>query len=489
MRTFLGGPRTPHSKPQSSRWELHVPGLALLTLLVVAMLALPSPSAAQSSLPEGVTMETYGDQAFLLKDGKPWLPPLRESAGPRGTLAPNQIEIAMVADAAFVERYGDESEARICGLVASTRELLRRSAVFDFELHHTETILNAGSDPYAVTPEPDGEVDPSSLLQSFRVWANANVGANDVAALVSGYDLSDSTVGFAFTGAACTVNSALITQHFGDMAFDASTLAHELGHNLGMCHDPPASRNPAFCSDLSGVVNPEESCPGHIMAASLNPSAPDWEYSECSVADHQRWLSTTPSSACLTNAPSATVDCSAFVCPELPQTGCAQAQSTLLKISRGKTAKANQIKWNWKKGEELLLGDLGDPSDTTDYMLCMYDGSGGVPLGVSRLRVPANDLWASKADKGWQYKEKAGVADGVRKASLRPGDAGKSKISVLAKGVGTPLPFAVDTTRYFELLPALQVQLINSDGECWEAAYTIADAKKNEANKFLAKTK
>ncbi len=460
---------------------------ALLGLLSTPMGA--ASALAEGSFPDGVTIETYGDQAILMKDGQPGLPPVEGGPVPRGTADPNQIEMAIVADAAFVARYGDEAEARICGLVAATRQLFQRSSTVDFELHHTATILNAGADPYGVTPATDGSVDPTELLSAFRNWAGAGVSApNDVVALASGYDFTGSVVGFAFTGAACTSASALIVQDFGVTSFDASTLAHELGHNLGMCHDPPASRNGPSCSALSSIPDPEATCGGFVMAASSSLDSPASEFSECSAADHENWLAGA-SSACLTDTPGTTVDCTGLACPELPLSDCARAASTSLKVARGKTTKANQIKWNWKKGDDVALAGLGDPSDTTDYMLCMYDGSGGAPLGVSRLRVPARPAWASKGEKGWQYKDKEGAFDGVSKISLRPGPAGRSGISLLAKGAGTPLPPALNADSWFELLPELTVQLQSSEGDCWEATYTAADAKKNEATKFLAKTK
>ncbi len=463
--------------------------LALVLAGAFAALA-AAPAHADPVIPDDVEVVIYDDHVVLMKDGRLWVPPSDDQGAGRGTPGTGTtIELALVGDAAFVERYGSESEAHLCELAADAGKLFAESLNATFDVVATAAILNT-TDPYTVDPDLAGETDPLDLLSAFTSWAGANITEpHDSAVLVSGRDFGGSVTGFAFTSTMCTGNSTAIVQDFGLLAFDAATIAHEMGHNLGMCHDPPAVRSPAFCADLGGIGSPEETCAGFLMAASTSLTSVADEFSVCSVADHDNWRGAF-SSACL-DAPTspAPVDCSAHLCPADPLTGCAQAAKTSIKVARGKKAKQNQVKWNWKKGAELVLADLGNPSATTGYSLCLYDGVGGLPLEVSRTRAAAGSKWTSKGDKGWNYKDRDATPAGVAKIGLKTGEAGKSKISFQAKGVNLSLPSLATATQYFELLPSLRAQLINSDGKCWEATYVAADTKKNDAAQFKAATK
>lgn len=68
---------------------------------------------------------------------------------------------------------------------------------------------------------------------------------------------------------------------------------------------------------------------------------------------------------------------------------------------------------------------------------------------------------------------------------LSAGVSGKSKVKLKAKGENLSLPTPSSPTTAFDLEPNLQVQLFNSDGECWSSEFVAA--KKNEAEKFKTK--
>ena len=120
---------------------------------------------------------------------------------------------------------------------------------------------------------------------------------------------------------------------------------------------------------------------------------------------------------------------------------------------------------------------LADPTDTTDYTLCLYDADGA----VLQLSVPAGGTcntrpcWTS-TPSGYKYKNKELTPDGISKLQLKSGGAGYGKI--VSKAVGPLAPTALPLA-----LPA-RLQLRNSDGTCFEARFDGAVA--NEAERFRA---
>lgn len=141
----------------------------------------------------------------------------------------------------------------------------------------------------AITTNVRNETLVENYLPDFRNWLSTNTNRYrnlaDQGTLISGNKFRDNVVGFAYTGAICTSNSASINQadHYTNDAFDIATISHELGHNLGMCHDPPADRSSNICSSLA--QNIVSSCTGRIMSASSSLSNPPTRFSLCSNSD------------------------------------------------------------------------------------------------------------------------------------------------------------------------------------------------------------
>ena len=76
------------------------------------------------------------------------------------------------------------------------------------------------------------------------------------------------------------------------------------------------------------------------------------------------------------------------------------------------------------------------------------------------------------------YKDKEKTPNGIIKISMKPGDTGKAKAAVGAKGdtlIDPPLPFGTTT----------RVQLHASTGACWEATFS-GSVLRNDATQFNA---
>jgi hypothetical protein len=142
--------------------------------------------------------------------------------------------------------------------------------------------------------------------------------------------------------------------------------------------------------------------------------------------------------------------------------------------------------WKWISGQATTLADFGDPRTSDDYVLCVYDESGVVPLVAIQAAAPAGGTcgtkpcWTASGTTGFAYKDKAGTPQGVVSVKLKAGLAGKAKVQVKGKGplLGLPaLPLAVP----------LRVQLQRRGGECWEAVYSSVGLVRSDSTQFKGK--
>ena len=174
-------------------------------------------------------------------------------------------------------------------------------------------------------------------------------------------------------------------------------------------------------------------------------------------------------------------------CAPAPVVGCkAPAPSRgLLSLSKNATDPTkSKMTWKWNRGQATsLITDLGSPTTTTDYRLCVYDDTGSL---IMNLSVPAGGTCSGKpcwkaTRSGFKYKDKLGTSNGVTALNLQSGVDGKAKI--LAKGKGTSL--SVPTLPLDQTTP-VHVQLINSTTPaCWDASYsTPAKSRPGDTSKW-----
>ncbi|XP_067377040.1 disintegrin and metalloproteinase domain-containing protein 28 isoform X2 [Channa argus] len=128
-------------------------------------------------------------------------------------------------------------------------------------------------------------------LDAFMKWRNSDLlprKKHDNAHLISGIDFEGATVGLAYIGTLCSGHSVGVIQDHNDRAIAVgATLAHEMGHNLGMDHD-----------DSSVCVCSGDSC---IMAAALSYNIPR-TFSSCSNNNYEKYL-TSRSPSCILEKP------------------------------------------------------------------------------------------------------------------------------------------------------------------------------------------
>ena len=163
-----------------------------------------------------------------------------------------------------------------------------------------------------------------------------------------------------------------------------------------------------------------------------------------------------------------------------PQGGCRAALTSIIGIKQTGDDAKDKLLWKWLKGDATTQADFGLPTGTTAYTLCLYAGTTAAFLGTTA--IPPGSAWAAVSDKGYKFSDASGTPDGIQKALLKGGAAGKSKI--LVKGKGTNLPGLLSGA-----LPLpVTAQLVNdANSICYESVFDSADVKKNDGTQFKAK--
>jgi hypothetical protein len=166
-----------------------------------------------------------------------------------------------------------------------------------------------------------------------------------------------------------------------------------------------------------------------------------------------------------------------------PAPTCLLPAKALLDVKDKADDSKDTVKWKWLKGEETLMTDFGDPFSSTEYTLCIYDETGGIPTLTTSLNLPPNGAWKSN-NKGFKYKDNTLAFHGIKKIQLKAGAAGKAKVDVQAKGLNlNPALVPFDGTRFYDQDTKITAQLINSVGLCWSTELPVPGLK-NAVDRF-----
>ena len=173
-----------------------------------------------------------------------------------------------------------------------------------------------------------------------------------------------------------------------------------------------------------------------------------------------------------TSAPTATSTPEFVACGStpIPMTSCHRpmlpGKALLLMKTKSPDSRDNLL-FTWKKGARTTFSEFGTPPTTTKYSLCVFDQSGL----LVEVQVPAGGTCGGsrpcwkQTGSGFRYADSALGNHGAQSLTFGAGPDGKAKIVVRAKGVNLGMPAALS------VVPAVTVQVKNSDGACWGAVF------------------
>ncbi|RMD84325.1 MAG: DUF4215 domain-containing protein [Candidatus Dadabacteria bacterium] len=152
-----------------------------------------------------------------------------------------------------------------------------------------------------------------------------------------------------------------------------------------------------------------------------------------------------------------------------------------IRLRRPPSAAKRRLVWRWAKGPALEGAAFGDPTEGTDYTLCVYASESGLYRLLVASTVTAGSGWSAWPGKpgGFRYRDRGGTKGGTVRVDLRPGPAGKGRVVWKAKGprlsVGE-LPVAASGQ--------VVTELDGAEGGCLAASFSVL--KRNEAGKLMA---
>jgi hypothetical protein len=285
------------------------------------------------------------------------------------------------------------------------------------------------------------ETDPVELRGSRAPCGNGSVDA--------GEECDDAT--FGFPGSCCALNCTALPA--GGSCFDDGNLCTDDICGAGGACTHPALPDGTACNDGRFCDGEETDCQGGVCTAGTAP---------CPLACDES------TDQCVT------------ACPFSPQS-CRTAQKTLFSLKLRSDPTKDTLLWKWLKGTSTSQMEFGDPTDTADYALCMYGTLSS--LLVAETVIPAGTAaWSALDSSGYKYNDPSGAVHSIERVLLKA--SGENKSKVLIKGNGADLP-----PLSLPLTSPLTVQLYNGrNGLCWGANYSLAQMRKNEANRLKAKT-
>jgi hypothetical protein len=169
-------------------------------------------------------------------------------------------------------------------------------------------------------------------------------------------------------------------------------------------------------------------------------------------------------------------------CPPTPLGTCTTAAKVSLLIKDRSPDTKDSLVFKWQKGGTVFPAELGDPTTTADYRICVYDADGL----VRKATAPAGGICDGKpcwkvAGTGFLYRDKELTPDGSQSITIKSGTSPRPK--VIWKAKGDPL---VDGALGLTL--PVVVEVGHSDGSaCFGATFGAPGLIKNTTEEFKAK--
>ena len=287
-------------------------------------------------------------------------------------------------------------------------------------------------------------------------WTAADINSANFGVVISAHD--------SVSGALAQVDSFAITVSYGlcgDNIVAPNEQCDDGNTNNGDCCSSTCQfeSSGSSCSDGNACTS-GDSCDGAGHCAAGAPVV-------CDDSDPCTTDTCVPSTGCAFNS--------------APRGGCRTAGKAILLLKSNVTTSKDKLVWKWLKGQQTQFsdfGNLGTPSGTTAYTLCVYSGTAEA-LAVT---IPdSSTKWhVIGASKGYKYKDPSRTADGIQTALLKAGANGKAKAQLKGKGSNLPgvtLPLTLPVT----------AQLVNSQNNiCYTTVFN--SFKKNVPAQFKAKS-
>uniref|UniRef100_A0A8C5N2D9 ADAM metallopeptidase domain 28 n=1 Tax=Leptobrachium leishanense TaxID=445787 RepID=A0A8C5N2D9_9ANUR len=216
----------------------------------------------------GVTNDTYTDDTITMVARS------SSSAEKQALLQSKKyVELYIVADNSMFIKYNRNSETlkqRIFEIVNFVNVVYKGVNTF---------VALTGIEIWDRRDEFQVVSNPSTDLSEFSKWRQEKLlprKSHDNAQFLTNTDFDGSTVGLAYISTFCSSShsTGVIQDHSDRSIAIGATLAHEMGHNLGMLHDE------TYCSC------PHESC---VMADTLSYNTPSL-FSVCSHRFYQEFI-------------------------------------------------------------------------------------------------------------------------------------------------------------------------------------------------------
>jgi hypothetical protein len=158
--------------------------------------------------------------------------------------------------------------------------------------------------------------------------------------------------------------------------------------------------------------------------------------------------------------------------------GCRTPATSVLLLKDAEDDNSDRLVWKWSHGAATDLFAFGNPvTGSTDYGLCIYGSDAGVPALALAAEVNGSSMcagtfcWRPIGVEGFKYRDRDGTAGHLSLVKLRTGGDGEARILVKAKGMNLPMPTPADGNNLLRQDPVVTVQLVNTEGECWQAVF------------------
>ncbi len=326
----------------------------------------------------------------------------------------------------------------------------------------------------AVTRLPDGrfvvvgESGPLPLSSNGLDWLVLRYNANGTL---------DSTFG---TGGHLTLSIGTDSDFAHDILRQSDGKIVVVGSGFGVDGDPGRFAIARFGGNCgNGIINPGEQCDdGNAVDGDCCSRGCQAEAAGISCSGN--------TSLCKLNQCDGAGHCGR----SFAASGCLQPTVPLkseLQFKDKSPNKRDTAGWKWVRGAATQLGDFGDPTTTTSYALCVYQGSSATGALLFETDAPAGGICHTKAcwkaifGKGYKYTDRDATPNGDISTMLRAGDVGKARALVKGKGEHMTLP-------PLPLPLPVRTQLRASNGKCWEADYSSAGVRVNDTTQFKGRS-